>query len=278
MNQSEFNTWWQDTKTCWPSFGAWLVRCFDDANKQRECLRKWAGVFFDVELSDALEINQQMQSGQLRFIGNDEGEVFDGDRERFPEHVRRLAKRLAWERSGRIEQQESPRYDGSISNSPQLKKNLLRWRELQDQGHSRDDAKAMALEEFPVGQSPYREPRYQCHLCLDQGCVIVASNAAIEAMVMGLFDQCHHREAVVRCKCDRGRQRVRKQHGRDLPWATYDAGLCFKIQDSLIHNEKEIERFREWVEVQHEKRSAAMAQANENFEPAFAAFNQREAF
>lgn len=272
MTRTEFDQWWADVKLRWPSVSTWLAKAFPAEPQQVAFLRTWRDVLADVSLDHCLEINSLMQSGDMQFVGSD-GKIYDSDLEKLAQHVRRLAKRLTWERSGRIEQSEPRRFDGSISNSPNLKKILLRWRELQDEGHSREDARAMAMAEFPIGTSPYREPRYNCHLCLDQGCVIVASNAAIEAVLSGTFEQCHHRESAVRCKC-------RPPLPQNTRWkqATYDAQLCFRVTDSLIHCEKEVAAFIEWVEAQREKRATAMAQANPNYEPAFAAFSQGRAF
>ncbi len=255
MNSTEFNRWWTDAKTCWPSLGAWLVKHFDNEISEREFLRKWAGVLADVQLADAIEVNRLMQSGDLPFVGE-----YEGDKERLPQHVRRLARKMSWERAN----------DGNPEPAPELKptsfpagKILKRILALTDSGVPSAEAKQIVLAELPVGRPNY-EPRYSCSLCLDVGRIFVASQAAVHAMAGEVFDACHHRTSVVLCKCREGM----KRHPKSL-LAVYSADLCFKVDDTCWP-ESQVERFREWCEAKRE------AYWNSKREPAFDAFNQRE--
>lgn len=255
MNATEFNLWFADAKTCWPSLALWITKCFPDANSQREFLRKWSGVMSDVRIDMALEVNRLVQSGDLPFVGE-----YEGDKERLPQHVRRLARQLAFEK--RETYSEEPT-DVKPSSFP-AGKILRRLIELIDGGMSREDAKAMALKDFPIGRPKY-EPRYNCALCLDVGRVFVASNTAIRAMLADAFDRCIHRESVVLCKC-----RSHLARPQRYPLAVYDAAACFKVNESLFHCKPEIDCFREWCEAKREEFW------NSKRESAFDHFNQRE--
>ena len=263
MTPREFDLWWADATTRWPSLQSWLTKCFPASPQQVAFLRTWREVLADVGLADCLDVNRQMQSGALERVGEHDT---DRERERLPQHVRRLAKQLARDRNPQRQGDLSPL--GPIGSGFPAPKILRRMWELQERGMSREDAKAQALAEFPIGQSMCREPRYDCHLCLDTGVVLVATGEAMNAMAAGTFERCHHRLGVVRCKC--------KSHlpaNPRRPIATYDAGLCFKIADPLW-GQAETRRFAEWVAVQQERRAEELAKSAPNYEPAFAEFNR----
>ena len=255
MTSREFEHWWADISRRYPSLPAWLAKCFQDANDQREFLRTWVVVLGDVELADALEVNRLMQAGDLAWVGD-----YDADKERLPQHVRKHARRMAAERTPRnIE----PSAALSPSSFP-AGKILRRIIEMTDRGVDRDEAKAIALKEFPVGR-PNWEPRYHCHICRDQGRVTVASNEAIQAVIADMWDKCRHREGTMRCVCRRHIP-ANPRH----PIADYESAIDFLVNDSLYHCESEIERFREWVK----SKEAEFLESKR--ESAFDAFNQRE--
>jgi len=256
MNSTEFNRWWTDAKTCWPSLDAWIVKHFADAGREVDCLRKWSGVLSDVSLDHALEVNRLMHAGDLPFVGE-----YDGDKERLPQHVRRLARQLAFERRERVAEQPT---DVKPSSFP-AGKILRRMAEMAAHGIARDDAMAAALKEFPIGK-PTWEPRYRCQVCLDVGSVLVAPPWAVRAMLADCFDKCHHRNASARCKC-----RPAPRAASKIGWeqAEYDEELCFRVNDSLWP-ERQVSEFRAWCEAKREEFW------NSKRESAFDAFNQRE--
>ncbi len=251
MNATEFNRWWTDAKTCWPSLDAWIVKHFD-AGREADCLRKWAGVLSDVKLDNALEVNRLMQSGDLPFVGE-----YDGDKERLPQHVRRLAKQLSFERRERVQEP----VDSKPSSFP-AGKILRRIAEMSRAGISRDDAMAAALKEFPIGK-PSWEPRYHCHLCMDVGSIDVAPPWAVQAMLNDTFDKCRHRNASARCKC-------LPPLPQNSQWkqATYDALEFFRVDDTLWP-ESQVSAFREWCEAKRDE------YWNSKRDHSFDAFNQR---
>lgn len=259
MNGQDFNRWWSDVKLCFPSIAQWIARTFPDVQTQTALLRKWAGVLADVSIDNALEVNRAMLSGDLEFFGSGkEREVFDSDRERLPQHVRKLARQMAFERRERTPEQ----FDEKPSSFP-AGKILRRMAEMREAGFTRDDAMAAALKEFPIGR-PTWEPRYHCHLCFDAGSIDVAPPWAVRAMLEGRFEQCHHRNASARCKC-----RPPLPANSRFVQATYDAAACFRIHD-LQWPGSQVVDFRDWCEV---KRGEFW---NSRREPAFDSFNQRQ--
>lgn len=267
MTPNEFDRWWSDSQMRWPSLSAWLGKCFSEQPRQVEFLRSWRAVVADVALADALEVNRLMQAGDLPWVGE-----YDSDKERLPQHVRKLARQLAYDRTGRHAEPEFDRKPGKETDFP-AGKILRRWADLQKAGVPREEARAQVLAEIPIGK-PRWEPRYSCLVCRDTGRVLVASNTAIEAMLVGTFDSCHHREGVMVCSCRPGPV-VRKSHGQEHRVEQFNPTLDFEIDDHFW-GEREVRRFAEWVDVQREKRSEAMLKSKANYEPAFAAFGQRE--
>lgn len=258
MTRSDFDRWWADLISRFPNVDAWLMRVAPETTAQRTMLRTWADVLADVPLTDALEVNRQMQSGDAEYVA-------DFHEQDLPKHVRRLARQLSWDRRKRTD--DDCELDRRPSEFP-AGKILRHIIEARDRGVPLAEAKAQALSLFPI-KPPRWEPRYNCHLCLDVGRVLVASPTAIRAMLKGDFDRCHHRECVVKCKC-----REHLPCNPNRPLAVYDAKLCFKIQDSLW-NAAEVQRFEAWVEEQRERSATARAQANPRYEQAFAEWNAR---
>lgn len=251
MTTAEFNRWWEDVCLRWPSVSTWLAKCFPDGSRQQALLRTWRDVLASVTLDDCLEVNRQMQAGELAWVGE-----YDADKERLPQHVRRLARQLAWEREGRREPAEQMMTGNKGSSFP-AGKLLMRWQELQAAGFTREESREMALREFPVGESRFREHRYNCAVCLDSGRVLVASPSAIRAMALDTFETCHHRLAVARCHCDLGSRLVRKNQGRDVKFEMFNATLDFAISDPLWRP-AEVERFRGWVDAQQQRRAGEL--------------------
>lgn len=255
MTPTDFNNWWADCKLRWPSLDTWLCKCFADTHRQTEFLRNWRSVLLDVNLADAMEVNRLMQVGDLAWVGE-----YDADKERLPQHVRRLARTLRAERQPRQQPEPLPELKPSAFPAGKILRRML---ELVDSGLPRDEAKAIAVKEFPVGK-PTWEPRYHCHLCRDVGNVTVASPTAVQAMLAGMFDDCHHREAAVRCKC---RGHIAQNPKRTI--CVFDTTQDFIVQDSLWP-ESQVEKFREWCEAKRDEFW------NSKRESAFDAFNQRE--
>ena len=273
MKTVDFDRWWKDLTLRFPSVSEWLVRVHPSNDQQRQLLRAWCAVLEDTELADALEVNRLMLSGDLELPrGGGDLPGGYGSEQQMPQHVRRLARQIAWDREGGHERGELPPLGPKGSGFP-ARQIINRWHKLMRDGMTREEARAKALEEFPVGVSVHREPRYSCLLCRDTGRVLVASNDAIEAVILGTFDRCHHRDAVMRCSCQIGQRLVRKFQGRDIPWVTFNEAADFAIKDTLWR-EPEQRRFAAWVEGQRDKRAEALAQASANYEPAFAAFNR----
>lgn len=259
MTQADFDRWWSDLTLRFPSVEGWLMRHAQDAIAQRALLRTWFGVLRDTNTADALDVNQRMQSGDLPFVENFQ-------EERLPQHVRRLARQHAFENRATIQEPQPDYRPGSFPAG----KILRRMIELADKGVPSAEAKAIALQEFPIGRSN-REPRYNCPNCLDVGFVHVASNTAIQAMLADEFHACHHRDAVVLCVC-RGHL---PQNPKRPPRVVYSDALDFKVVDPLWR-EPERRRFAEWVDAQRDRRAEELAKTAANYEPAFASFNRRE--
>lgn len=256
MNRTEFDRWWADLLLRWPSVSVWLAKSFPDATQQAALLRTWRDVLKDVAIADCLEVNQKMQSGDLGWVGE-----YDADKERLPQHVRRLARQLTFERDGYREEAEPsrPRQPTDFPAGKILRKILA----LVETGTPRDEARALVLANLPVGR-PAWEPRYSCLTCHDSGRVLVASATAIEAMLLGTFDRCHHREGVMRCTCDKGQRLVRRQHGHDLRWETFSEENDFAVVDPLWRD-AEVLRFEEWVNIQAKKHRQPAEQSAINF-------------
>jgi len=253
MNSLDFNRWWSDAKLCFPSLSTWMAKVFPAPTDQTSLLRKWAGVLSDVSIEHALEVNQAMLAGNAAFVGD-----YDGDKERLPQHVRRLARQMAFERRERVAEP----VDTKPSSFP-AGKILRRVAEMIEAGITRDDAMAAALKEFPLGKSGY-EPRYRCHLCLDVGSIDVAPPWAVAAMLQERFDTCRHRNASARCKCQKPLPTNSQWHQ-----ATFEAGSFFRIADTTWP-EHQVSDFRAWCEM---KRQEFWDSKRDH---SFDAFNQRE--
>lgn len=253
MTSSEFSQWWADASTRWPSLLVWLKKHFEHEADQKQMLRTWVGVLSDVTIDHALEVNRLMHAGDLPFVGD-----YDGDKERLPQHVRRLARQMAFERRERVAEP----VDSKPSSFP-AGKILRRVAEMIEAGITRDDAMAAALKEFPLGKSGY-EPRYRCHLCLDVGSIDVAPPWAVAAMLQERFDTCRHRNASARCKCQ-------KPLPTNSQWqqATFDAMSFFRIADTTWP-ETQVSDFRAWCEM---KRQEFWDSKRDH---SFDAFNRRE--
>ena len=254
MAPDEFNRWWTDAKLCFPSLQAWLAKAIPDTNQQAAFLRKWRDVLSDVRLDHALEVNRLMQSGDLPLVGE-----YDGDKEKLPQHVRRLARQIAWDRREKPAEEFSGRLNPTSFPAGKILKRIL---ELTDRGTPADEAKAIVLAELPVG-SPRYTPRYHCTVCLDVGMVTVASQRAAEYMLADKFHECHHRESAIVCSCKGHLPQNPKR-----PHLVYDASADFKLED--FWSKSEVERFREWIEAKRDE------YWNSKRESAFDTFNQRE--
>lgn len=244
MTSSDFERWWADLILRFPSVETWLTKVAPFEDDQTALLRSWAIVLGDVDKGSALAVNLQMQSGDLPWVGE-----YDGDKERLPQHVRRLAKQLAYN-----EKEPEPVVEYQRPSTFPAGKILRRLMELTDNGMPSAEAKAIAFQEFP-SIPPQWEPRFDCHLCQDSGRITVASNHAILAILDNNFARCHHREGVMRCCCHCGEKLSRKMRGREVPLETFDESKDFRIVD-FCWSAAEVERFRAWAE----DRKAAVAE------------------
>lgn len=256
MIKAEFNTWWTDVLLRFPSVDAWLVRAHDVESNRDALLVTWAGVLSDVQLIDALEVNRLMQLGDLPWVGE-----YDHEKEKLPQHVRRLARGLVANRQPRADEPEYKR--PSKETDFPAGKLLARFLDLKERGTPHDEARRLALEAFPVGK-PKWEPRYHCPICQDSGFVTVASPAAMEAVLLGTFAKCHHREGAMRCSC-KGHLAADPKR----PLCVYDPAQDFKIVD-FLWGESETQRFIDWVEFKREEFW------NSKRHSEFDEFNQRE--
>lgn len=257
MTSAEFNTWLDDLEMRFPSVTNWLHKVAEDVQQRLKVLRSWQIVLGDVTLANCLAINLSMQAGDLPWVGE-----YDGDKERLPQHVRRLAKQLAY--SERPTQSEPDR-DYRPSDFP-AGKMLRRLQELVASGTPHDESMKQVAAEIPAG-SPQREARYNCHLCQDSRRIFVASPSAVRSMLDERFDKCHHRIGVVRCRCD-SRQSDR------FPLEQFNPQLDFRIED-YAWGPSEVERFRVWVDWQREHSVEQRAKSCANYDQGFADFNNR---
>jgi hypothetical protein len=240
MTNAEFATWWTDLKTRLPSVKRFISSVTASEDEAKAMLATWRGVLADVSLADALAVTAKMQDGTLAWL--EEGTSID----KLPAHVRRLAKREAYEARPR---QPEPLED--FKPAPSAFAGLIRRViELRDSGLSPDEAKAHALREMPPGPANY-EPRYECHLCQDMGRLSVASPWAIQEMLAGRFDKCHHREVCMGCSCYRGRI-TRKRGGQTYEVPRYDERTCYRIIDPTW-GEATIAHFARWCEERKEQ-------------------------
>lgn len=260
MTSAEFNLWLDDLEVRFPSVSGWFVKVAPEEANRLKVLRSWQVVMGDVVCSFAMMVNLKMQAGDLPGWGE-----YDSDKERLPQHVRRLARQLAWEAiHGRDEPAEQPPRPSDFPGG----KILVRMQQLVNEGMTKEDARDQALLDFPIGVST-REPRYHCHLCLDQQVVEVASPAAVRAMLDGRFAELMHahRSGVMRCRCDN------RQSTPKFRIASYDPQLDFKLQDHLWR-QPEVDRFAAWVEFQREHSAEQRAKSHSNYDPALAGFNK----
>lgn len=92
MKRNEFSQWWSDFKLRFSDTAQWVGRDRDE-DQQLELLRVWADVLSDVDLADAIEVNAQIQRGQI--LLGDDGKLRIGfpayDRENAPAIVRKHA-------------------------------------------------------------------------------------------------------------------------------------------------------------------------------------------
>jgi hypothetical protein len=241
MTNAEFATWWTDLKTRLPSVKRFISSVTASEDEAKAMLATWRGVLADVSLSDALAVTAKMQDGTLAWL--EEGTSID----KLPAHVRRLAKREAYEARPR---QPEPLED--FKPAPSAFAGLIRRViELRESGLPSEEAKAQALKEMPPGPANY-EPRYECHLCQDSGRIEVASNHAILAMLRGQFEACHHRTGIMRCSCYRGRNIIRKSGGRDVPLERFDELKDYRVIDPTW-GESTVAHFGRWCEERKEQ-------------------------
>jgi hypothetical protein len=241
MTSSDFESWWVDLKTRFPSVKRFISQVAPQKDEQQAMLKTWRGVLSDVSLADALAVTAKMQDGTLAWL--EEGTSID----KLPAHVRRLAKREAYEARPR-----APELPDDFKPAPSAFAGIIRRViELRDGGLSPDEAKAQALREMPPGPANY-EPRYECHLCQDGGRVEVASNHAILAMLRGQFEACHHRTGIMRCSCYRGRNIVRKSGGQEVPLERFDELKDYRVIDPTW-GESTVAHFSRWCEERKEQ-------------------------
>lgn len=262
MTTTEFDRWFDDLTTRFPSVETWRSKAAVDDDAARITLRNWCVAMDDVALTDALEINQRMQSGDIDWVGDFHWELL-------PAHVRRHAKALAADRTVKEFREQFAPSTSKAGSFPGAKILLRLW-ELRDEGMPHDEAREIALREFPVGRSPFREPRYNCGTCLDTGRILVATNEAIVAAMLGKFADCHHRDGAMKCQC-RGHEGANPKR----PLTVYDPQLDFRIEDPLWRP-AEVSRFVEWVEWQRKHRAEKRLQSHPGYEAGFIEFNNRD--
>lgn len=147
MTQKEFNQWWSDLTTRFPSIAGWFTRLqpvdgVSQPEHQKRVLRTWYDVLQDVLLADALEVSQRMQRGDLEQIGG-----FDSDKERTPNIIRHHARAISFEREERVRRRSGENFERVHDTFP-AGKLLRRIIQLQEKGVPDDEAKATALREF----------------------------------------------------------------------------------------------------------------------------------
>ena len=251
MIQAEFDRWWADLTMRFPNVDSWLVRVAPDAIAQRTTLRTWHDVLADVQIADCLEINRQMQAGDAPFVN-------DYHEQDIPSHVRRMARQLAFERRDNPRPEDDQRRPSHFPAGKIYKRVL----ELVSKGATGEEAKTIALNEFPIGK-PSWEPRYNCRVCWDAGMVTVASPTAIQAVLSDQFERCHHRLAAMLCSC-----RGHLPQNPKRPRCVFDTTKDFQVFD-FLWGRTEVDRFREWVEAKRQE------YWNSKRDPAFDKFNER---
>lgn len=253
MSRTEFDSWFADLTLRFPSVSAWLAKVSPTPERQRATLVAWLGVMADVDAVSAAEVNRKMHAGDMPFVGD-----YDADKERLPQHVRRLARQLA-AKSKATRHASEPERDAKQGSFP-AGKLLARVIELVEAGVSSREAKQIALEEFPT-TPPKWEPRYGCAMCRDTGRVEVASNAAILASLKGEFESCNHRVGVAVCVC-------RPRPGEAYRIEQYDAEKDYRVTD-FLWGDDETASFEAWVA---RKREAALSSRRH---AAFDSWNER---
>lgn len=260
MTRTEFDQWWQDLGRRFPSIPIWLSKLepMDDrttADAYRlAVLRTWYDVLAPVALEDALQVNKRIQTGELPEFGS-----YDSGREQVPVIIKRHCLKSQFERERGTNFEDQPRpipKDGFSAGQC-----FRRICELLDKGLPENEAKVLALEELPKPKDIGWQPRYHCPICLDCGRVEVASPTAIRMMLDGVFEQCKHRVAAVRCSCAAGNDRKRETNIR------YDRDKDFIVHRGDLRSEVVVKDFAAWVERQHQaylasKRHAEFDQFN----------------
>lgn len=241
MTPLQFDDWFNDVCRKFPAIGEWVRKL---GNAGGGLLADWSDALESTDLADALDANKRL------LAGDDDGPgKFPSDWQMLPAKVKSLAWRLRQENTPKISSREQLP-DRDYRNPPGdlgIGRMFRRLIELKEQGMAPAEAKAQALLECPIGYSPFREPRFGCLECQDTGRVLVASPAAIKAVLLGEFPKCHHREAAARCFCHTG---TKLQRNGD--WQTFDPAWDFRVKDSLW-GEAVTAEFTEWVERQREQ-------------------------
>lgn len=239
MSPFDFENWQADLTRKFPAIGEWLHKL---GPMSGELLADWCDVLENVSAADAMAANKRL------LVGDDDGPgKFPSDWQVLPAKIRSMAWKLSQSRPQRSTRDQLPERDPGSPGDLGIGRMFCRLMELKERGMPAAEAKAQALREFPVGSSPYREPRYSCLTCRDTGRVLVSSPSAIKAVLLGTFAHCHHREAAARCFCQAGTKLERPGE-----WQTFDPEWDFGITDPLW-GEGETARFAAWVECQREQ-------------------------
>jgi len=222
MNDSEFNEWLTGFCKAFPSVKAWLVALPGDDNTGVRL--SWREVFEDVEIRDAKAVTVRMSLG-------DDPPPPSFDRELTAAHVRKLA---AANRLRRIERDDEIKRrrntDDARRSGPQgpgageLYSQMLALMDANPDLSAREAAEQVMP---PAAENPNGR-RYDCHLCLDSGIVIVWSPVSIRAALNNELDKPGNRRVSgAPCCCRAGDPKVWRNSG-DPPrgwsgWRTPDA-------------------------------------------------------
>lgn len=209
MNQSEFAVWWSDFHLRFATTAGW-IRADNQPDKPQVLdmlLDTWAETLADVALADCLEVNRQMQSGDLDTWGKNSDMI--------PQTVRRHARAIAWAKIDSDVDADLP--------LPPRGSNGLRFGEMQRYvsyaiEHKLPDQiwKPEALKR--LGDVPKdREPRHKCPTCRDTGFVQVFTKAAISAFKAGSLAALKQpRVCVTGCVCRQVRKWMRTFDDREF--------------------------------------------------------------
>lgn len=261
MTQNEFREWWDDFVGRWPDMGEWFAESRTEAT-QLAILSNWANALEDVTLAEALAVNRSMYKGDLAcFTGK-------WDRDKIPAIVRGhvVAQRPPATTWTGPEDDATPRW-----RRPEMKEAMEHLLAMKKAGATHEECETFMRKIFPP-EPIDRQPRFKCVVCADKGRleiwhperVFIADRDGVEAAL-----KFHYQTSSVACTCKEGDTFAM----RSIPLLRFNRMKHCPAYNGDVSSPDAVADFEAW-----RKHDRANVRNRENFEPAFASYNQQEAF